>query len=122
LLVFPLVRKLSVTEAILEQLRPELAPSTAVALVGYEEPSLIWGLRGSVTGYVEKLAPEQVGDWLSKPGSRVCVFKKEEAEPIRSTGSAAPPKRFEAEGWNFAKGRRLTLVALVSGGGSTPNQ
>jgi len=115
-LLFPLVRKLSVTEAILGQLRPELAPSTAVALVGYEEPSLIWGLRGSVTGYVEKLAPEQVGEWLSKPGSRVCIFKKEEAEAIRPDESASAPRRFEAAGWNFAKGRKLTLVALVSGG------
>jgi hypothetical protein len=116
MLVFPLVRKLSVTEAILERLRPELAPSTAVALVGYEEPSLVWGLRGSVTGYVEKLAPEQVVDWLAQPGPRVCILKKEEEAAIRPDESAAPPRRFEAAGWNFAKGRKLTLVALVSGG------
>ena len=112
--VFPLVRTLSVTEAILDKVRPELVASTAVALVGYEEPSLIWGLRGSVTGYVERIAPEQVAEWLARPGSRVCILKKEAAEAINPAGSEGATKRFEAAGWNFAKGQRLTLVALAA--------
>jgi 4-amino-4-deoxy-L-arabinose transferase-like glycosyltransferase len=112
--VFPLLRELSVTEALLDQVRPALTASSAVALVGYEEPSLIWGLRGSVTAYVEKISPEQVAEWLGKPGSRVCILKKEEADALPPGAGGASPKRFEAAGWNFAKGQRLTLVALVS--------
>ena len=115
LLVFPLLRKLSVTEAILDKVRPELAAATAVALVGYEEPSLIWGLRGSVTGYVEKIPPSQVAEWLAGPGPRVCILKKEEAEEFQPGAAGFAAKRLEAAGWNFAKGRRLTLVALVAG-------
>lgn len=114
LVVFPLLRKLSVTEAILEAVRSELGASTKVALVGYEEPSLIWGLRGTVHGYVEKIAPEAVAGWLDEPGSRVCILKREEAEAFSSGGAGTGVKRFDAEGWNFAKGRRLALVALVS--------
>ena len=114
LLVFPLLRTLSVTEAILAQVRPELASATAVALVGYEEPSLIWGLRGSVSGYVERVAPGQVAEWLAKPGLRVCILKKEEAEALPPSGTIGSAKRLEAAGWNFAKGQRLTLVALVA--------
>jgi 4-amino-4-deoxy-L-arabinose transferase-like glycosyltransferase len=115
LLVFPLLRKLSVTEAILDKVRPELAAATAVALVGYEEPSLIWGLRGSVAGYVEKIPPSQVAEWLAGPGPRVCILKKEEAEEFQPGTAGFAARRLEAAGWNFAKGRRLTLVALVAG-------
>jgi 4-amino-4-deoxy-L-arabinose transferase-like glycosyltransferase len=114
LCVFPLVRKFSVTELILEKVRPELGPATAVALVGYEEPSLIWGLRKTVSGYIEKIAPDQVAEWLQKPGPRVCILKREEADAIRFGAGQSPPARFDAEGLNLAKGRRLGLVALVA--------
>ena len=86
-----------------------------MALVGYEEPSLIWGLRGSVTGYVEKIPPAQVAEWLDRPGPRVCILKKEEAEALQPGADSGSARRLEAEGWNFAKGRRLTLVALFGG-------
>ena len=115
LCVFPLVRRLSVSEAILEKVRPELRPATAVSIVGYEEPSIIWGLRGSVNGYVEKLDPGQVTGWLAQPGMRVCILRREEAEQIDPEAIASAAKRYEASGWNLAKGKRLTLVALVSG-------
>jgi 4-amino-4-deoxy-L-arabinose transferase-like glycosyltransferase len=114
LCAFPLVRKLSVTELILDKVRPELSAATAVALVGYEEPSLIWGLRKTVSGYVEKIAPEQVAEWLQKPGPRVCILKREEVDGLRLVADQTPPVRFEAEGLNLAKGRRVSLVALVA--------
>lgn len=75
---------------------------------------MIWGLRGSVNGYVERLDSGKVAAWLEQPGPRVCILKKEEAEVIRTDSLSAQVKRYEAEGWNFAKGRRLTLVALVA--------
>lgn len=115
LCIFPFIRQLSVTELLLEKVRPELNASTAVALVGYEEPSLVWGLRKTVSGYMEKVAPEQVSEWMQKPGPRVCILRKEEASALQPFGDGTSPTRFEAEGWNFAKGKRLTLVALVSG-------
>jgi 4-amino-4-deoxy-L-arabinose transferase-like glycosyltransferase len=114
LCLFPLMRRLSVSETILDMVRPELRPSTAVALVGYEEPSMIWGLRGSVRGYVERLDPGKVAGWLEQPGPRVCILKREEAEGVQTHSLAYPVRRYEASGWNFAKGKRLTLVALVS--------
>jgi hypothetical protein len=115
LCIFPFIRQLSVTELLLEKVRPELSASTAVALVGYEEPSLVWGLRKTVSGYMEKVAPEQVSEWMQKPGPRVCILRKEEVSALQPFGDGTSPTRFEAEGWNFAKGKRLTLVALVSG-------
>ena len=75
---------------------------------------MIWGLRRSVRGYVERLDPGKVAAWLEQPGPRVCILKKEEAEVIQTESLASSVRRYEAAGWNFAKGRRLTLVALVS--------
>jgi 4-amino-4-deoxy-L-arabinose transferase-like glycosyltransferase len=114
LLVFPLVRRLSVTEAVLDRVRPELDATTAVALVGYEEPSIIWGVRGSVRGFVERIGTPQVAEWLGRPGPRVCILRKEDADALEAEGVPVSATRFEAEGWNFAKGKRLTLVALVA--------
>jgi 4-amino-4-deoxy-L-arabinose transferase-like glycosyltransferase len=115
LCLFPLVRNLSVTERILDKVRPELSAATAVALVGYEEPSLIWGLRTTVSGYIEKIAPEQVAEWLRRPGPRVCILKREEADGLLLGADESTPLRLEAVGLTLANGKRLALVALVAG-------
>jgi hypothetical protein len=49
----------------------------------------------------------RVSAWLAQPGSRVCILSAEAAAKVSGATALA-----EAKGWNFAKGKRLTLVAL----------
>ena len=109
LLGFAPIRSLSVTESMVDVLRPLLTSNTAVALVDYQEPSLIWGLRGSISGFPETIQDTKIETWLSQPGPRFCILTAAAAEKV-----PGPWIRREAKGWNFAKGRPLTLIALTS--------
>lgn len=109
LFVFPIVKALSATESLLALLHKDLSAETAVALVDYREPSLIWSLRSKITGYPESINEAKVKEWLAQPGPRICILSAEAAAKI-----GAGPGIAEAQGWNFAKGKRLTLVALSS--------
>jgi 4-amino-4-deoxy-L-arabinose transferase-like glycosyltransferase len=110
LFVFPIVKTLSATESLLRLLQKELKAESNVALVDYREPSLIWSLRTTVKGYPEFIAETQVKDWMALPGPRLCILSAEAAAKAE-----AGSKMAEAAGWNFAKGKRLTLVALSNG-------
>ena len=107
LLLFPAARSLSVSENLLKKLLPELTAHTRVALVDYEEPSLIWGVRAKIQGYPERVSPDTVESWLAQPGERCCILTDKAA-----AGLASQHPQTRGEGWNFAKGRRVTLVAL----------
>jgi hypothetical protein len=82
---------------------------TAVALVDFQEPSLVWGVRGFVNGYLEVISADQVSEWLARPGLRVCILTEESSQKRPGTWS-----QIQASGWNFAKGKRIALVALRS--------
>jgi hypothetical protein len=77
---------------------------------------MIWTLRGMGFPFPTILQPEEVGRWLSESDSRLCILSKEAARNI--TGHP----RLEAQGWNFAKGRRVTLAAVgpAAAGGAKP--
>lgn len=107
LLLFPAARSLSATENLLKKLLPELTRDARVALVDYEEPSLIWGVRAKIQGYPERVSAEHVEAWLAQPGERFCILTDKAAASL----STSHPLTL-GEGWNFAKGRRVTLVAL----------
>ncbi len=108
-LLFSPIRSLSLTEAMVDVLRPLLSSNTAVALVDYQEPSLIWGLRGSIAGFPETIQEAKIEAWLAQPGARFCILSAQAAERVQG-----PWVRREVSGWNFAKGRRMKLVALAS--------
>ena len=107
--LFGTVRALSVTESLVRLLAPLLKADTAVALVDFQEPSLVWGVRGFVNGYPEVISADQVSEWLARSGLRVCILTEEASQKIPGTW---PQTR--ALGWNFAKGKRVALVALRS--------
>jgi 4-amino-4-deoxy-L-arabinose transferase-like glycosyltransferase len=107
LFAFPLAHSLSATESLMSELTPRLSPDTAVALVDYQEPSLIWSLRKKITGFPKIINAEGVAEWMAGPGKRTCILT---ADLAKQLGMQSP--RVEATGWNFAKGKRLTLVAL----------
>jgi 4-amino-4-deoxy-L-arabinose transferase-like glycosyltransferase len=108
ILVFPQVRNLSASEAMALRLRDVLSPDASVALVDFEEPSLIWCLRRSLRTFPTKIPSDSVVEWLSKSGERCCILTAPLAETIKG-----PWIRRPVSGWNFAKGRRVQLVALT---------
>ncbi|MEY5026897.1 MAG: Undecaprenyl phosphate-alpha-4-amino-4-deoxy-L-arabinose arabinosyl transferase [Verrucomicrobiota bacterium] len=107
LIVFPLIPSLSVSESAVAAARPLLHQSTPVALVDYQEPSLIWGLRKAVRGFVEILSEADVERWMAQPGERLCILTTPAAQKIQG-----PWIRTPVEGFNFAKGRRVSLTLL----------
>jgi len=107
LCVFPLVKALSATESLVPLLENELHTESAVALVDFREPSLIWALRGRISGFPEMIDETNVKEWLNKPGRRICILSSEAASRLSAGAPVA-----EAAGWNFAKGKRITLLAL----------
>ncbi len=115
LLAFPFIKTLSATESLMARLSPELAEDCAIALVDYREPSLIWAVRAKVKGFPEMLEESQTAQWLAQPGNRICILTASAAQNIPNAGKV----RATADGWNFAKGKRLSLVALA-GANTTP--
>ena len=107
LALFGPIQELSASEAMTKAVAPQLKPDTAVALVDYREPSLVWGIRGFVTGYAEMIGEERVSDWLAQPGARVCILTEEALSKISGNW-----EQTRAAGWNFAKGKKITLIAL----------
>jgi 4-amino-4-deoxy-L-arabinose transferase-like glycosyltransferase len=109
LFVFPRIAALSASESIASLLAPVLPKDTAVALVDYEEPSLIWALRRELSGFPLKISAAKVPAWLEEPGPRCCILSAALAQNVEG-----PWGRRESAGWNFAKGKRIKLVALTS--------
>jgi 4-amino-4-deoxy-L-arabinose transferase-like glycosyltransferase len=112
--VFPVARKLSATESLESQLRTAGVCAKETALVDYREPSMIWMLRSMGLPFPIILQKEEVGHWLSESSSRLCILSKEAAENLTDH------PRIEAQGWNFAKGRRITLTAVGPAAADTP--
>ena len=106
--VFPIAQKLSATENLAKELRAAGVRAKETALVDYREPSVIWMLRGMRLPFPTVLEAESVGRWLSESDSRLCILSKEAAENLKEY------PRIETHGWNFAKGRRVTLTAVGS--------
>lgn len=106
--IFPTAARLSITENILRELAPRLDTETQVCLVDYEEPSLIWGLRSKIRGFPRKISAAEVDSWLEDHPGNLCILTAEAAAQVPNAQTLA-----QARGWNFAKGKRLSLVALT---------
>jgi 4-amino-4-deoxy-L-arabinose transferase-like glycosyltransferase len=106
LLLFPIAKRLSATECLATELRTAGISANETALVDYQEPSLIWMLRGLRFPFPTLLKLEDVGPWLSQNPARLCILSKGASETL------AEFPRIEAHGWNFAKGRRIALAAV----------
>ncbi len=84
------------------------APTTAVAVAGYREPSLVF-LLGTATRFA---TPEEAAAALADPGGLALVEAREEA-PFRRALSARGLSTQElgsVEGWNVNEGRRVRLT------------
>ncbi len=89
----------------------KLPPETAFGAVGYQEPSLVWYSRGQLRGFMEPLKESRVDEWLARPGPRAVVMPREIADARAGQWPAQWP-RWAAEGWQLAKGQRVSLVLI----------
>ena len=96
--------------------RPWIGPTTEIATLGFDEPSVYWYFRPSGGPWVRHLRDESEAlEFLARPGSRICVLP--EGEAFHRLGSRFPELRAPAaSGFNPANGKRVTLRALVRTG------
>ena len=106
IVVFPIAKRLSATECLAAELRAAGVSAGETALVDYQEPSLIWMLRGMDFPFPTVIQSENVDQWLSEGNARLCILSQQASE--RLTGYP----HIEACGWNFAKIRRIRLAAV----------
>ena len=106
LIIFPLVKRLSATECLAKELHAAGISADEIALVDFQEPSLIWALRGMHFPFPTVMRLENVDRWLSEGNGRLCILSQEASENL----TVHP--RIEAQGWNFAKARRISLAAV----------
>jgi 4-amino-4-deoxy-L-arabinose transferase-like glycosyltransferase len=105
---FRAISSLFVTENLIQALLPHLSPGTRVALVDFEEPSLIWGLRSHSREFPTKISKAQIETWLREHPQDLCIMTEDAARHVPHLKAVA-----RADGWNFAKGKHLQLVALT---------
>ena len=81
--------------------------------VGYNEPSLVWYFRGRVQGFLDSaLEPDEVSSFLNRSGPRFVIVPTALAEEI-SRGVPPSWKRFQTNGFNLAKGKRVDLTLIL---------
>jgi 4-amino-4-deoxy-L-arabinose transferase-like glycosyltransferase len=107
LIGFRWLKDVSVSENLVGAVREHLDSETAVALVDFKEPSLVWLLRGRIPRHIEIIRENEVNQWLAREGKGVCILTSHVADRVSGAG-----KRIESAGINFAKGRSVKLVAM----------
>jgi 4-amino-4-deoxy-L-arabinose transferase-like glycosyltransferase len=107
LIGFRWLKDVSVSENLVGAVREHLDSETAVALVDFKEPSLVWLLRGRIPRHIEIIRENEVNQWLAREGKGVCILTSHVADRVSGAG-----KRIESAGINFARGRSVKLVAM----------
>jgi hypothetical protein len=87
----------------------KLPPETEFASVGYNEPSQIWYFRRHVKTWYTPLQPDEVENFMSKPGPRLCVLPPGIAKTVPH---AAPWDEQNFHGKDIANGRNMTLTLV----------
>jgi 4-amino-4-deoxy-L-arabinose transferase-like glycosyltransferase len=112
LLGFPLAARIFPAAELARESAAWLKSEMEFASVGYNEPSLVWVFRRSVHGWHHALSAGEAPAFMEKPGPRFCVVPRDRVDQIFAQ---TPPewKTARADGFDFAKGRRVELILLV---------
>ena len=86
------------------------SPDTEFASVDYDEPSQVWYFRRKLNTWHTLLQPDQVTEFMNKPGPRLCVVPSALAGSLTST-TGWETKNFA--GKNIANGKNLSLTMLL---------
>jgi len=92
-----------------------LTPQTEFAVVDFQEPNVIWGMRRIVTGYGQTIPESEVLSFLAQPGPRAVVVSSALWQKLDSLNRAAsiPLKTYTTRGFNAAKGSFIDLTLVV---------
>ena len=113
LFAFPLARQFFPSLQLFQMSRHDLTSKMEFGAVGYNEPSLVWYFRGLVQGFLDSaLEPDEVPSFLNRSGSRFVIVPTALAAEI---SRSVPPswKRFQTNGFNIAKGKRVDLTLIL---------
>ena len=94
------------------QVRPHARPEMAIGAVGFNEPSLIWEFRQTITNYVEYLPADKAASFLARPGPRVLVVPTAQAVgPLKDLAAGAI--RVRATGLDTVQFKPHDLTAII---------
>ena len=111
---FTALRPYFVAASLYRQTRPLLSPNMEFAAAGFDEPSLVWEFRRSITNYLQHLSADQAKQFLQSDGPRLLILPAKDFTPeLRSLATNCP--NFHAAGLDTARFRRLDLVAVIKG-------
>lgn len=110
--VFPLIAPYFPSKELAKRCAPWLKPEMEFATSGYEEGSLFWYVRGTLSGFSQKLRPVDLPAFMEQPGSRLCILRTPE---VASTFPEIPAhwQRVQVQGFNLGNGRWVDLTALI---------
>jgi 4-amino-4-deoxy-L-arabinose transferase-like glycosyltransferase len=110
LIVPPLIAPSFPAYALSAKVGPDLRPDMQFGAVEFQEPSLVWYFRSRVHGFMTTLTRKRAAEFMSSPGPRFVVL------PSEMTAFPNPPadwKSFSTDGFNIAKGKKVTLKLLL---------
>jgi 4-amino-4-deoxy-L-arabinose transferase-like glycosyltransferase len=103
-----------------ENVKQSLTPETRVAYAGYDEQSLVWYFRYSVTPFLVRVSPADVPHFLESAPSAVCVVTKKDLAQIALDPSwkQVPVSGFDFSRWKVRSGflptpEPINLVVLL---------
>jgi 4-amino-4-deoxy-L-arabinose transferase-like glycosyltransferase len=94
-----------------ESVKQSLTPETHVAYAGYDEQSLVWYFRYSVTPFLIHLSPPDVAHFLESAPSAVCVVTQADLAQIALEPSwkQVPVSGFDFSRWKVRRSGFLPL-------------
>lgn len=111
--ILPALERVKVPPAVARRVRAATPQDTPVATYHFGEPSLNLYLGRPI----EKLStPEAVATWAARPGRGVLLAPESQLQKMREAIERLPLSEMATvEGFNYSKGKALTVVALLRG-------
>jgi 4-amino-4-deoxy-L-arabinose transferase-like glycosyltransferase len=109
---FTFVRPYFAGKTLFEQARPLLTSDMRLAVVGYDEPGIVWEFRSVLTNYCQSLPQERVVEFLAQPGPKILIYP---SGSCLSKAVQLPPNAslIQSDGLNVAHGKHVDLTAVI---------
>jgi len=110
----PALDALKISPRIARAVTAAAPPHTPVAFYKYEEPSLNFYLARPIESLADAAA---VAQWARQKETAVLILPRQTWRGVEENYGRLPLRELAAvQGWNWAKGRELEVVALLRGG------
>ncbi|MDH7598502.1 MAG: glycosyltransferase family 39 protein [Sedimentisphaerales bacterium] len=110
-LVMPAIEKVKISLPLAKAILGHVGADTPIATFGYAEPSLNFYLGKRMEHLV---SAEQVLEWVHRPGRGILVVSDPQQKVLQDQDGLAGMKVIaQVNGYNFSKGKRVTVWALA---------